>query len=246
MRLHSLALYFCKLLFSIFANQKHLESEQLQVWQVGFFLQGLLIDHLVQTGQDHLLKELSNRTGYQELRKVVEAADVVLQVSGLALTQHNMKGRALLSKVARQCQSTPCVLDLTCYHYQMYEKQPSSGNGCHDNQAQLWKFLFHDIRRLSVNPFFSSGFSLHDVTWSLALLYVLLMSAALSAHMTKPFGHLVHWGFFSIYKHVAVKHKDMKLFPTALCFWETPEYVGCCFNVSEEWVMANKKHRACM
>ncbi|XP_065303065.1 guanine nucleotide-binding protein-like 3 homolog isoform X1 [Dermacentor albipictus] len=41
---------------------------------------GLLIDHLVQTGQDHLLKELSNRTGYQELRKVVEAADVVLQV----------------------------------------------------------------------------------------------------------------------------------------------------------------------
>lgn len=41
---------------------------------------GLLIDHLVQTGQEHLLKELSNRTGYQELRKVVEAADVVLQV----------------------------------------------------------------------------------------------------------------------------------------------------------------------
>ncbi|XP_075729265.1 nucleostemin 1 [Rhipicephalus microplus] len=41
---------------------------------------GMLHDHLVQTGQDHLLKELSNRTGYQELRKVVEGADVVLQV----------------------------------------------------------------------------------------------------------------------------------------------------------------------
>ncbi|XP_077496404.1 nucleostemin 1 [Amblyomma americanum] len=41
---------------------------------------GVLRDHLMQTGQEHLLKELANRTGYQELRKVVEAADVVLQV----------------------------------------------------------------------------------------------------------------------------------------------------------------------
>lgn len=61
-------------------GQLEADASRRQAQYEGLAISGSLRAHLEKTGQEHVLKELSNRTGYQELRKVVEGADVVLQV----------------------------------------------------------------------------------------------------------------------------------------------------------------------
>ncbi|KAH9363714.1 hypothetical protein HPB48_003145 [Haemaphysalis longicornis] len=61
-------------------GQLEADASRRQAQYEGLGISSMLREHLEKTGQEHVLKELANRTSYQELRKVVEGADVVLQV----------------------------------------------------------------------------------------------------------------------------------------------------------------------